>query len=70
VATSFEIGPSFLKCVDIVIRKLDWEQDVFREELAGRSLFGNVHIAETSTARWRAVREAKDDFTKAETLGK
>lgn len=50
--------------------KIDWGQFTFREELAGRSLFGNVYIAETFTARWRAIREAKDDFMKAELLGK
>ena len=49
---------------------MDWEQFTFREGLPGRSLFGNVHIAETFTARWRAIREAKDDFVKVEMLGK
>lgn len=50
--------------------KIDWEQFTFREELPGRSLFGNVYIAETFMARWQAIREAKDDFMKVETLGK
>jgi hypothetical protein len=50
--------------------KIDWEQFTFREELQGRSLFGNVYIAETFTARWRAIREAKDDLMKVEVLGK
>ena len=50
--------------------KIDWTQFTFLEELPGRSLFGNIHIAESFTARWRAIREAKDDFVKVEMLGK
>jgi hypothetical protein len=50
--------------------KIDWEQYTFLEELPGRSLFGNIHIVNTFTARWRAIREAKDDFVKVEQLGK
>ena len=50
--------------------KIDWERFTFLEELPGRSLFGNIHIAEAFKARWRAVREAKDDFVKVETLGR
>jgi hypothetical protein len=50
--------------------KIDWERFTFLEELPGRSLFGNIYIAETFTARWQAIREAKDDFMKVEMLGR
>jgi hypothetical protein len=50
--------------------KMAWTQFTFREELPGLSLFGNIHIAESFTARWGAIREAKDDFVKLEMLGK
>lgn len=50
--------------------KMDWTQITFREELLGRSLFGNIHIAESFMTRWLAIREAKDDFVKLEMLGK
>jgi hypothetical protein len=53
-----------------LLPKIDWERFTFFEDLPGRSLFGNVPMAEAFKARWRAVREIKDDFVKVETLGR
>ena len=50
--------------------KIDWERFTFLEELGGRSLFGNIHMADAFKARWRAIQEMKDDFIKVDTLGR
>lgn len=49
---------------------MDWERFAFRDDLPRRSLFGNIHVAEAYRARWRAVREIKDDFMRVEKLGR
>ena len=43
---------------------------MFLEELGGRSLFGNIYIADVFKARWCAIREMKDDFVKVDILGR
>jgi hypothetical protein len=49
--------------------KIDWKQFIFRADLPGQMLFGNIHMAEAYWQRWREVREITDDFLKVEQVG-